>query len=657
MKKPLKMTLWIVAIVIVLLIAAPIILANAINPNQFKPQIEKIVYEKTGRILKIPGNLSWHFFPSLGIKTGVVSLNNPKGFTAAPFLTLRSANISVAVLPLLSHRLDVKQLTLNGLQLHLIQKSELENNWTFGHVNQVEQSAATAVVQPAKGVHATASEQMAKIPASPHGKATQYDERITLIKPMQFRIHDVAIQGATIYFNNVQKQQTYALQNLNLEANHITSGRPFQLKSNFEVLGNQPPMHLAVSLIARMQINWQRQAYTFHQLNLQEHMTSGDAKTGVTTLDSQLTGKAKVNTRKGTLSLQTEWAVNHIAHVMMKLSVSHMLSETHYTGSITLQPFDLDHLMASLGKKTLSIPHPQALSPTSGDIQFTGSDHNIDFKSVHATMGNTILQGNLSVQNFKAPTLNTQLHINTLNIDNFANLKGASLPMQGLTLSVNLHANGISKAQFPGTLNGNIDAAVDHMTLKGIAIGAIFTKLEQALSQVGHGGNAWQILGQLQKILPTGNINPHNGQVTRLGHLTAVIPVQNGVATVQQMDVLGQDVVIKGTGVVNLNQKTIRLAFNAHSPRAKIQQNIPQIVIPFYVQGTFAEPQYGVRWHSVQSQIANFLGQSLLKQGLQKLIGSHQQQPSGNDQQNRPNSPNQPLQQRIGDAIKGILGH
>ncbi len=75
MFKFLKMLLKIILIVVVLIVLLVGVLALVIDPNSYKPQIEKLVLEKTGMSLALPGKLSWSFWPILGMKTTALSLN------------------------------------------------------------------------------------------------------------------------------------------------------------------------------------------------------------------------------------------------------------------------------------------------------------------------------------------------------------------------------------------------------------------------------------------------------------------------------------------------------------------------------------------------------------------------------------------------------
>lgn len=89
------------------------------DPNDFKPQIVEVVKEKTGRDLAINSDLSWTFFPSLGIKLGGITLSNPDGFENAAMVSVNEVVAEVALMPLLTKEVEISQLNLDGLTLSL----------------------------------------------------------------------------------------------------------------------------------------------------------------------------------------------------------------------------------------------------------------------------------------------------------------------------------------------------------------------------------------------------------------------------------------------------------------------------------------------------------------------------------------------------------
>ncbi|WP_223293051.1 MULTISPECIES: AsmA family protein [Shewanella] len=89
------------------------------DPNDFKPEIVNVVKKQTGRELIITKDLTWTFFPSIGIELGDITLSNPKGFDNVSMLKVNKIVAEVELLPLFSKQVEIAKLNLDGLVVNL----------------------------------------------------------------------------------------------------------------------------------------------------------------------------------------------------------------------------------------------------------------------------------------------------------------------------------------------------------------------------------------------------------------------------------------------------------------------------------------------------------------------------------------------------------
>jgi len=123
-KRSVKYSLGILAVVIVALLIIPFF----IDANSYKPQIAKMVKDATGRQLQI-GNIEASLFPWVGVRLEDVHLANRAGFSERDFLKVASLDVRVALLPLLSKEIEIKQFKLEAPELFLERNAEGEGNW------------------------------------------------------------------------------------------------------------------------------------------------------------------------------------------------------------------------------------------------------------------------------------------------------------------------------------------------------------------------------------------------------------------------------------------------------------------------------------------------------------------------------------------------
>jgi AsmA protein len=119
MKSVLKIVAWLIGIIFVLIVMAAIILPLMVDPNDFRDDISAAVKNQTGRELSIEGDLKLSVIPWLGVEVGRVSLSNAPGMGDEPMVAIEGASVGVKLIPLLSRRLEVSQITLDGARINL----------------------------------------------------------------------------------------------------------------------------------------------------------------------------------------------------------------------------------------------------------------------------------------------------------------------------------------------------------------------------------------------------------------------------------------------------------------------------------------------------------------------------------------------------------
>src|SRR4029077_6169219 len=100
-----------------------------VNPNDFKGRIEKAVKDQTGRELHLPGDIKLSVFPWIALELGPVSLSNPTGFPAGPFIQVKHLALHVRLLPLLHKELNIGSIDIDGLDLRLLKNAQGKGNW------------------------------------------------------------------------------------------------------------------------------------------------------------------------------------------------------------------------------------------------------------------------------------------------------------------------------------------------------------------------------------------------------------------------------------------------------------------------------------------------------------------------------------------------
>lgn len=128
MKSMFKILAWLIGLVLVLIILAAVLLPRFFDPNDFRGQIADTVREQTGRELTIEGDLKLSVIPWLGVSIGRTTLSNDPAYGDEPMLAVEDASVGVKLMPLISRRIEVSEIRLDGLRLNLVRDAR-GSNW------------------------------------------------------------------------------------------------------------------------------------------------------------------------------------------------------------------------------------------------------------------------------------------------------------------------------------------------------------------------------------------------------------------------------------------------------------------------------------------------------------------------------------------------
>ena len=179
-------------------------LVSLIDPNQFKPQLAEQVRKSTGRELVMEGDIGWRFWPSLGLSLEKVQLRNPAGFAEPDLLRFAQGDASVALLPLLSHRLEIGKVTLSGAHLFIQTKADGSSN--------LSGLLKTATADKGDGTQSPAGESQPAAPAASEEK------------PWQISLQGVALVEASALVRDDRSGAVSRLDRLDLDLGQLIPG-------------------------------------------------------------------------------------------------------------------------------------------------------------------------------------------------------------------------------------------------------------------------------------------------------------------------------------------------------------------------------------------------------------------------------------------------
>ena len=120
-----------IGVVLVLLVAAAFVGPRFIPGDTLKAQIAEQARAAIGRELIIDGDLSFTLLPAPGVKVSGVRVSNIEGAQAADMVRFKSAQVAVALGPLIAGNIEIERVVLVEPVFELEQLADGGNNWTF----------------------------------------------------------------------------------------------------------------------------------------------------------------------------------------------------------------------------------------------------------------------------------------------------------------------------------------------------------------------------------------------------------------------------------------------------------------------------------------------------------------------------------------------
>ena len=261
MNKILKYGLLGTGVVVGIAVAGAAYLAATFDPNDYKERIIQAVKDSKQRDLRLDGEITLAFFPSIGANVGKVSLsefNSDRQFAA-----IESARISLALLPLFSGRAVVDEVAVSGLQATLVKRKDGKTN--------IDDLLGTQEKKTAEDK--TAAQQAGS------GQALGFD------------IAAVSIEKTSLTYRDEGSGAQYTIKDLKLHTGRIANGVPGKIDLSANVQANQPKLDIATQLKATLTFDLDKQQYRLEGLDLQ----AGGAALDISNLKIKAGGDVNAN--------------------------------------------------------------------------------------------------------------------------------------------------------------------------------------------------------------------------------------------------------------------------------------------------------------------------------------------------------------------------
>lgn len=355
MKKYFKRLIAVGFTLVLLCLAAIVVVTVVIDPNEYKENVAKLVREKTGREVSFEGDIELEFFPYIGFGVGPVAMGNAPGFKDPEMIRINRAEISLRLLPLLSGKLVVGNVILDGLSVHLIKDSRGTTNW------QDIAGGGEATPQAASSNGSTAEDT---------GNGLHFED---------ISIQGVEVTNANLVYTDEQNRSETSLSNLDLILGAIHGTKSFPFELGFDLVSDQPKLDIRPTL----------------------------------------SGEVRLDPTAGTIAMDYLVLTAPGMRAAGQIQASTRDEKTTFSGTLRLAETSLREVLDKLGLACPETSDPSVLQRFSATLRFAGTDDSVDVQLLTVKLDDTTLSAHAEVDHFAAPRIGVAARVDSIDMDRY----------------------------------------------------------------------------------------------------------------------------------------------------------------------------------------------------------------------------------------------
>lgn len=386
MARAIKIVVIVLVAIVVLLAATVFVITQVIDPNDFKPQIREQALTQANLELEIPGELDWQFWPSLGVSLGRTEARLPD--EEALFAAIDSASVSVAVWPLLFGNVEMDGVTLDGLEVNLVETADGANWEKIGPQEDAEQPAAEEE-QPAED-----------------------SEGGTLDIPLT--IPSVAITNGQVSYRNTSDGTDIRVEHFNFEAQDVSLDEPFPMQLSLRYQ-DQSDVRVDLSLDTTLAANLDSNHFVLDPMTL-------DAQIGgltVNPVDVHLEQKLDVNLDEDRAALSGLVLEAAGTRTTGDATVTGLTGDMKVAGQIKTAPFDVNAALKSIGETPIETRDDAALSKVALDATLAGPAGSVMVNPLKVTLDSSTLSGKAGLESLDTGKIVFDLVLDKITLDGY----------------------------------------------------------------------------------------------------------------------------------------------------------------------------------------------------------------------------------------------
>lgn len=382
MARTARILLYIVIGLLALITVAVFVITRVIDPNDFKPQISELAHQHANIKLDIQGDLAWTFWPSLGVSVGRTEARI--GDDDELFAAIDDARLGVAVWPLLFGNVEMDAISLDGLDLNLVEGPD-GGNW--------ERIAAS------------------EDPAAPEETAEESDGSAMDI-PLS--IPEVTLGDSRVRYRNLTDGTDITIEQLNASARDVRLDKPFPVTASLRYQDQDDiRIDLAIDTVASLGLDTNH--YRLAPLDVKAAIGGLTAKPVVVNVALNLDAALDDDVVSITDLLVSAAGTRTSGNV----TVSGLSTQMQFSGNLTTAPFDANSALRAIGEAPIETRRADALKKVGLQATVGGPANSLLLEPLTITVDDSTISGKAGITNLDTMAMMFDLALDQINLDHY----------------------------------------------------------------------------------------------------------------------------------------------------------------------------------------------------------------------------------------------
>lgn len=454
----LKRLFLLIASLLVLIVVLLVYVIVFVNPNDFKDGLKTVASEKVGINLRLDGDISWSFFPWLGLELDDIGVALGAD---AEILQFDKAEFGLAIMPLLEQKIQVNKINLVNLRANLHKDKNGQGNWQLESLKENINSTSMTEVNN----------------TNTNSTVVADDANVEFTLP-DLQLDELRIKNAQVEYRDEQINQLINA-TLNVQLKDVQWDKAWPMGMDAAVTQSDLDGNSVIKTL--VQLNANLALFPSREfLSLDSLVLSGEVESEILPVSPI---EAKLSAAKVDFDLPQENAlIEGLALSALGLNIDadiqayEVLSEPKFSVALSLGVFNPREVMAALNLPTPDTSDDDAFTSVRANVALEGSLETITVQPISIVLDDTKIEAN-AVLDLSPLSWDVRIAGANLNLDRYLPTPSESTeavtPEAVNSTQAAEGANDLIPVELIRGLNGHIGVVFEDIIIKNLKIDKI----------------------------------------------------------------------------------------------------------------------------------------------------------------------------------------